>query len=240
MRAFLLLCLAAPSVGLADHPLITEDTGVLGAGRSLLEIHGERARDGERTALELAAKLAYGWSDTVDLQAELPYLRERIGDEVVKGRGDLWLGVKWRPYDDGPLSLAVMPSVTLPTGEDDAGRGAGRATWGADFVAGYEIRRLELLGHVGAVRNRNTRGEREALWHLSAAAAWAATQKLRLILDLSRDTNPDPRLSQSIREGLLGFTYALSRDVDLGLGAKKGLSDAADDRALRFGVKFRW
>jgi len=34
--------------------------------------------------------------------------------------------------------------------------------------------------------------------------------------------------------------YELSEDVDVGLGAKWGLSGAADDRALLAGVKLRF
>lgn len=240
IRAALVLCLLTPSLAWADHPFITEDTGVLGKGRALVEIHGERARDGGARGLELGAKLAYGIGESVDLQAELPYLRERADGQASEGRGDLWLGLKWRFHDEGPLSLAVLPSMTLPTGRDEAGLGAGRRTYGADVVAAYELGRLEALAHAGWLRNRNTLGERESLRHLSFAVAWMATEALRLIVDLSRDTNPDPTTSQSVREALVGMTYQLSPDIDLGLGLKTGLSDAADDRGVRFGARFRW
>jgi hypothetical protein len=39
---------------------------------------------------------------------------------------------------------------------------------------------------------------------------------------------------------VLGLLYAPSEEVDLGLGVKWGLSDAADDRALLAGVKLRF
>jgi hypothetical protein len=82
----------------ASHPLITEDTGVLGKGTWEVELHGERARDREngisRRRSDVSAKLGYGLTETADLEAELPYLREVTDGEVAKGRGDASLSVK--------------------------------------------------------------------------------------------------------------------------------------------------
>jgi hypothetical protein len=42
------------------------------------------------------------------------------------------------------------------------------------------------------------------------------------------------------RELVVGATYALSEGINLGLGLKKGLNDAADDQSVRMGVKLRF
>jgi hypothetical protein len=122
LRRLLAPLLAFPGAVWASHPLMTEDTGVLGAARWQVELHGERSRDRE----------------------------------------------------------------------------AGARTRGADAsgVLSYGM--------------------------------YAATDKLKLALDVGGDTNPDPESGSAMRE------------LVLGLGVKKGLSDPADDRAVLAGLKFRW
>ncbi len=144
----------------ADHPLITEDTEVLGKGGWQAELHGDRARDEDTRGTQVSGVLSYGFAEKADVQGE-----------VSEGRGD------------------------------------------ASIAAGYELARFQLLGDFGYLRNRNGRGERQSLWHASAAVLFAATENLKLVLD---------------------------EDIDLGVGLQKGLSDPADDRALRAGLKFRW
>lgn len=246
MSARRLLALLAlwPAWAAASHPLITEDTGVLGRGVGQIELHGERARDkaeGETTRrVDASAVLSYGVTEKADLQIELPYLREQAASEVAKGRGDASLSLKWRFFDAERLSLVAKPDLHFATGRDEHGLGAGRARWGLSLVAGYAAGRVELLAHAGYLKHRNTLGERTSLGHASIAGIYKATEKLKLALDLGRDRNPDPASGASIREVVLGLMYALSEDIDLGLGLKKGLSDPADDRALLAGMKLRF
>jgi hypothetical protein len=180
----------------ASHPLLTEDTGVLGAGVWQLELHGEAIR-AERD--HAAAVLAYGVAASADLQLEAP--RD----------GDATLSLKWRFYEAGPLRLVLKPDVT------DSG-------WGANFVAGYELGAVELLGHLGYAR-----ADGESSRHTSAAILVSALANLKLALDFARDTNPE----RDTR--VLGLIYALARDIDLGFGRKGG-----DERAWLFGAKLRW
>lgn len=220
MRRLLALVLAFPALAWASHPLITEDTGVLGAGRWQLEAHGERVRGtGER---ELALALAYGVADAADLQLEQPWARNGRTE-----RGDAVLSLKWRFLERDALSMVLKPEL------DEQGR------WGASLVAGYSFSRIEFLGHAGYLRNRASPGERESLRHASIAALYGATEQLRLALDLSRDTNPDPASRTSVRDAVLGLIYAPHDDVDIGLGLKRTLSDPRS-RALLAGIKYRW
>lgn len=211
-------CLAAGAAR-AGHPLLTEDTGVLGKDGRQLEVHGARAKDeGSRTS-EGAAALSYGITQKTDLQVELPYVRH-------DGTGDPSLALKWRFYDEGPVSMIIKPVVS-------------EEFWGSALAASFAPGDFELIGHVGYLRNRID-GERESLWHASIALLWSLGANTKLVVDLGRDTNPDPSSRTSIRERAIGVTYALTADVDLGLGSKKGLSDPADERAWLFGAKFRW
>jgi hypothetical protein len=239
--ALLVLC---SSPALASHPLVTEDTGVLEERVWQLELHGGRARDSRdgvaTRSTEVSAVLGYGVAARTELQVELPYVREVTDGEVVKGRGDAVLAAKWRFLERGPLSMVLKPELVLPTGRDELGLGAGRAQWGVNLAAAYELGRLETIAHVGYRRNRNVLGEREGLWHRSLALLWSATGKLRLVLDFALDTHPDPGPRAHERVWVYGATYALRDHIDLGLGIKKGLNAEADDRTLVAGLKLRW
>jgi hypothetical protein len=240
--AWLALLVSAPAW--ASHPLISEDTGVLGKGTWEFELHGERARDKEAGVTtrrsDAAIKLGYGIAENADLEAELPYVREVTDGEVARGRGDASLSVKWRFYEKEGFSLVFKPDLLLPTGRDELGLGAGRVRWAANLAAAYEWGRFEVLGHLGYTHNRNRVGERRSLWHASSALLYALTEKLRLLVDYGRDSSPDPTGAAQPRELVVGTTYAISERIDLGLGIKNGLSDAADDKSLRAGIKIRW
>ena len=112
--------------------------------------------------------------------------------------------------------------------------------WALNYAVGYELGSLEAIAHLGYTRNLNRIGERKALWHRSVALLWSATERWRLVLDLGLDSSPDPVPRTHERQLAFGISYALTDDVVLGVGAKKGLNDEADDRALLAGVKVRW
>ena len=246
MKAGLFFVVAALSAcaAHASHPLITEDTGVLGKGERQLELHGTRGRDAEEGArtrtTDASAVLGYGFAEAAEIQLELPYLRESVEGDVIKGRGDASLAVKWRFFEREGIRLVFKPQVFLPTGRDELGLGAGKSGWGANLVAGYEAGRWEFLLHGGYAHNRNVLGERRSLRHASAAVLFSATEKAKLVLDVSSDTNPDPSGSRSLREAVLGALLELSKDFDLGFGVKRGLNDAAEDRSALLGLKLRW
>ena len=135
------------SVVWASHPLLTEDTGVPGRGVYEFELHGERVRAPGVRGIKAVAKLGHGLAETLDVEVELPYTRVVADGSETAGRGDVGLGAKWRFYDNGAFSAALKPELLLPTGRDELGLGAGRARWGVNLAASYEIGRFELLAH---------------------------------------------------------------------------------------------
>ena len=210
------------SVAWASHPLLTGDTGVLGKGGYELGVHGERTRAAGDRSTEAVLKLGHGLGETLDVEVELPYMRTVAGGSATSGRGDAGLGAKWRFFENDAFSMALKPALLLPTGRDELGLGAGRARWGLNLAAAYELGRFELLAHQ------------------SVAVRFGATEKLRLVADLARDTSADPQTQAHAREAMLGAVYAPSDAIDLGLGFRKVLNDAADERGVRAGIKLRW
>lgn len=247
-RLLAALLLLGAQAARADHPLVTEDTGVLGAGRWQLELHGQETHD-RSAGLRLrdthaSATLARGVTDRLDLQIDLPcgqIEHEDAARHVTEsGVEDVSAAAKWRFYERGGFSTVFKPELRLPTGRDDAGLGTGRVGWAAGLAAAYEWRRLQLIGHGRYTANRNRVGEREALRHASLALLWSASERLRLVLDYGRDTNPDRAELTPARELVYGALYALSNDVDFGLGYVQGRSEPAADRSVRAGIKVRW
>jgi hypothetical protein len=227
----------------AAHPLITEDTGTQGKGRWQLEVNTEQSREASEgttvRAYQPAATLSYGAADNVDLQITGAYLRQKSDGLVVSGKLDTALDLKWRFLERGPLSLALKPGITLPTGRDDQGFGTGYANWGSLLILSYELEQWAFHSHVGYQRNRNTLGARSSLKHISAALWFKPAEKLTLAMDLSRDTDPDAASNEAIRQAVAGIIYSVTPDFDLDAGYRRG-SSAATDRAVLFGATLRW
>jgi Putative MetA-pathway of phenol degradation len=218
----------------AAHPLITEDTGTQGAGLHQLEVFGEADKDdrGER-AKEVAGVLSYGVGETADLQLGLPWHRNG-GDGV----GDASLDLKWRLFERDALSIALKPGITLPTGDEGDGRGTGKATWGTLLIVSYAPSAIALHAHAGYRRNENKLGERETLHQLAAAATYQLAA-VRLVAELTRETNPVPG-GRTVRYATIGAIWSMSRDLDLDIGWRRGHGGAPIDEALLIGAAVRW
>lgn len=233
----------APAAVHGAHPLITEDTGTQGKGNWQLEVNAESTRDSAdgvvTRGFQPAATLSYGVIDNVDLQFTQGYLRQKTEGTRVSGRLDSAIDVKWRFYENGALSLGLKPGVTLPGGRDEEGLGTGRATWGSLAILSYEPEGWAFHSHVGYRRNRNNLGQRESLKHVSAALWWKPTERVKLILDHSLDTNPDPASERTLRQTIVGIIYSVTPKFDLDAGVRRG-NDPAIDRALLFGTTLRW
>ncbi len=184
-------------------------------------------------------KLGRGVAENLDVEIELRYLRESADGTVLKGPGDTSLAAKWRFTTPMHVSLVLKPELLLPTGDETSGSGPADTRWGATLAAAYEAAPFELIANLGYLRNRNDRGERESLSYQSIALLFAATEKLKLIADLVRATDPDPQGGHT-RVLVAGITYEFSERLEVGLGVQEGLNDAADDRAVRLGVKLRF
>ena len=228
---------ALPAFG--AHPLITEDTGTQGKGGWQLEVNGERYKDTveDETSRgkQASAVLSYGVTEKADLQVGLPYQ----DNGVERGKGDVAIDLKWRFYESGPLSLGLKPGITLSTGDEERGLGAGRTTWGTLAIVSYDVEGAALHTHAGYRHNDNVHGLRKSLWHLSAALWWKATEALKVVGDLSYDTNPDPTSDTLVRQWVFGLIYSVTKNFDLDVGYRRG-NDPAIDRAYMAGVTLRW
>lgn len=244
----LLLAFAVTPCAFAAHPLLTEDTATQGLGRFQLEVQGESWRDraaGERSrGLQSAAILSIGLQDALDLQIGAAALRERrdtaSGSTLRKGALDATLDLKWRFFEREALSLGLRPGLTLPTGRKTPGLGNARMGFGALLILSYQPGPLAFHSHLGYKRNRNVHGDRKALGHVSAAASYELAKDLRLVADLSRDSNREPGARTPLRYAIAGAIWSATPDVDLDIGLKRGISGPAADNAVLLGATLRW
>lgn len=245
LRPFLLAAITfLPEVGFAAHPLITEDTGTQGAGRGQMELTSERAddkEDGETTDSNVV--LAYGMTEDLDVIVNVPHSRVVTDSEGqtsrADGLGDVGLDMKWRFFDEGALSFAIKSGITLPTGDERLGLGAGKTGYSAFLVSTVAQAPWAFHLHLGYIANKNVIGEEEHIWHASYAAA-RDFGPLKLVADLGTYSNTDPDSRVKPAFLILGLIYNLLDNVDIDLGYKKGVTDTETDRAFLAGLAMRF
>ena len=245
--------LLMPSSAGAGHPLITDDSGTQGMGKSQLEINGQRDLDKETLAgvqvktgaIELAVVLSYGIADSVDLVVGMPYHWNRTKEDGVttfssSGRGDSAFEAKWRFYEKSALSFALKPGIRFPTGDENKGFGPGKTGYSLYFIASQEVMPWAFHANFGYMRNENRLEENEDLWHLSFAGTYALTDTLTAAANIGMERNPDPTSHQEPAFVLGGIIYSMNEDLDLDLGVKYGMSRAEADRSFLAGAVFRF
>jgi len=246
---------AGPAV--AALPLITDDTGTQGKGKSQIEMCNQWGFDKEtddssgtnvttRTRqTELKFQYSYGVTETADLILGIPYQWKKTEiDDVtasdVNGVADLSLEVKWRFYEKDGLSFALKPGVTLPAGDKDKDLGTGRVTGTIFFTTTRDWEFWAAHANVGYKRNENKLDQREDIWHISAAGEWRATKNLRIAANVGAESNPDPASQTNPAFALGGIIYSVSKDLDLCVGVKRALNKAETDYTIMGGLTVRF
>nr|NIN00664.1 transporter [candidate division Zixibacteria bacterium] len=230
------MTLIYPSVAYAAHPLITDDTGTQGKRKFQVEFTGEATYDKEtdldgktrETGGELSAIVSYGIIDNIDIVLGIPYQWARVKVDGVTvsdedGLSDISLEGKWRFYDKERLSFALKPGITLPTGNEKRGLGAGRATYSMVFITTKEIKKLAFHLNLSYTRNENKVDERNDIWHASLASELEVVKDLKAVANIGIERNPDKSSSTDPAFLLGGLIYSLLENLDIDLGFKVGL-----------------
>lgn len=247
-------CCSAAGAVWAMHPLITDDAGTQGKGRFQIELNGSFGSD-RATAVgttvteresELIGNLTIGAGENVDIFLEVPHAWRRIsinnGSPLDAGNGpaDASIGAKWRFFEKDGFGLAVKPALTLPTGDENRGFGAGRAGGSLFLIAAKESEPWGVFLNLGYIRNENLAGESKNLWHASLAVTLEVAEHLKIAANAGIEKNPDPAASDDPAFGLAGVIYSIGKDLDLDAGMKFGLNDPETDRTYLAGVTVRF
>jgi len=253
---FFLVTLASASA-FAAHPLITDDTGTQGGGKYQLEINGGIGFDSEEsagtksreTAAEGTLAVTAGVADSVDVVLSVPFAWSRETAEGVRisngGISDVTLEAKWRFLEAGPLSFALKPGISLPTGDAAKGLGNGRVSYGAALVTTVNLEPVLVHLNLGYARNEFRRAEdrecgRRNIWRGSVAATTEVAKGLQLAADLGVESNPD-KSDRTLPAYLLGgVIWSVNDSIDLDAGIKGGLTRPETDIAGLTGITYHF
>jgi hypothetical protein len=238
-----------------DRPGLNTPACTVEPGRVVAELglgdwtHEKDASSITDTVVAGDALLRVGLTDRLEAQlgwAAYGHVRtkDRLTGAVTKqaGVGDMLVGFKWnlRNPDGSGLSVALLPSVMLPTG----GSAIGAGDWGAGLVVpvSYDLGHglsLALSPELDAAVDGDGKGR-----HLAYGAA--AGMGLAISKDLSgaieaqliRDDDPDGHVTQALAG--LSFGWKPTDDMQLDVGVNVGLNQNSPDRELYVGVVRRF
>lgn len=247
------MMLVYQGVAFAAHPLITDDAGTQGKGKFQIELNGEFTYDKEiglggttrEAGGEVAAIISYGIIDTIDIVLCVPYQWTKVKVEGVTisdedGISDISLEGKWRFYDKNRLSFAVKPGITFPTGNEERGLGAGRATYSMFFINTIEVEPLAIHINLGYTRNENKVDERKDIWHASLASEAQIIKDLKAVGNIGVERNPDKSSGTPPAFILGGLIYSIFENLDVDLGFKVGLNKPETDYSILAGIALRF
>jgi hypothetical protein len=242
----------------AAHPLITDDTGTQGKGKMQLEINGETGYDKEKEdgvtikarESEIAAAFSYGIRDNIDIVIGLPYvwIEEKEDGEITadeNGISDVSLEVKWMFYENGGLSLALKPGITLPAGDEEKGLGSGRMSYSITFIATKEMEPWAFHLNLAYIRNEYKLDEdkdanRKDIWHASLASEVEIINNLKAVANIGIEKNPDKESDVDPAFIIAGIIYSFNENLDIDFGVKGGLNKPETDLTYLAGIATRF
>ena len=192
-----IMLLACVEAAFAAHPFITDDPKTQGKGNFELQLGTQFIRTGDDgatlSAFQFSPQLSYGVVDSVDLQIRPNYnvaFSTGVDPQRASGFGDVFVGVKWRFFEEGEWSGAVGAGSGFPVGNAGRGLDAGQSTPFAYLIGMYATEKIQIQSAVGAIRNAAIPDGRGWLAHVSAAALWKPQPQLQVGIEVIADQNP--------------------------------------------------
>lgn len=229
------------SAAFAAHPLVTEDTGTQGVGNFELELGNSWSLNDGGRVYTLRPQLSYGASPSLDLIVQPSWLSARDSSGArMRGFGDTNLDAKLRFFGREPISFGVRAGVSAPTAEDGFGLKPPGYSPHAVLVATVDSAPLAVHANLGYAHVPGAAGVRPNLYHLSAAAMAAFTERLTLVVDTATDSSSDATIRSRPAVALTGAIYTVRPGLDLDIGFLTGLNSSAVDRQWLLGITYRW
>jgi hypothetical protein len=244
---------AAPAFGAL--PLLSDDTITQGKGKTQIEMSYQYDSDNDdgikKEASRPRVQLTYGLLDPLDVILEIPYLfvQQTRGGVTTSndGIGDVTLALKWRFYGEKEkgLQFAIKPSVTFPTGDEAKGLGFGREAYGITFISSFEREEWIVSANLGYLYNEyGLQSERDTyranIWSVGISGQYEPVEKLWLVGEIGVLSNPDVTSDTPLAFINVGVIYELTKNVDLDVGYKYGLTKPAIDYTISGAVTVRF
>lgn len=209
----------------AGPPYLTDDPDPVDPGHFEVNVAviANRSHDGSEGSLP-RIELNYGAMENLQLGIATPIVfDDPRGENTHVGLGDLQLSAKYRFLPEAPdrPMVAFFPSITLPTGDDDRGLGAGKLTlllplW---FQKSWDDDKWTTFGGGGWVYNPVGRN----YWVTGWAIQRQVTEKLAIGGELFFQT-ADGADAEDVLSGNLACVYDVSDLLHLHLSVGKDLS----------------
>lgn len=230
----------------ADRPLAGEDSCTVPRGRVQVELgvidwNHQRAGGAQADSLTLASPvLKYGLSSTTDVEVTItPFTRSVSHADGVRdaasGVGDSQFGLKHR-FVDGPVSVAVLPSVSLPTAS--AGLGSGKVETSIALPVDIDLPmslQLNLSPQLSRVANAEAKGY-HLVTQLSAGLTVPLSSRWSIDEGIWAAIDRDPAGHQHQSSAETAITYAPRSDTQFDVEVDVGLTRATPGLGLLFGV----
>jgi len=249
----ILILRAVPAFG--AHPLFTDDTITQGKGKTQVEMsyqYDSNNDDGIKTETGRSkVQLTYGMLDPLDIILDIPYLfvqQTQAGETTSNdGIGDITLSLKWRFYGEKEkgLKFAIKPSVTFPTGDEAKGLGFGREAYGITFISTFEREEWCVSANVGYLYNdyglpSDRDAYRRDIWSASLSGQYEIFEKVWLVGEVGVLTNPNAASDTPLAFINGGLIYELTKNVDLDIGYRYGLTKPMFDYSISGAVTIRF
>jgi hypothetical protein len=237
-----------------DRPDKTESAYSVDAGHFQIEMdllsytHDQSRHETAKSLAIAATNFKVGVLNNVDLQIVVEsYNIQRTKDRDtgdssrLSGFGDVTFRSKINLWgnDGGPTALSVMPFVKVPTPKRDLGNGATEG--GVIFPFAMEL--PCEWGFGAQVEVDHLRDSDSSDYHQefsqTATVSHDIVGKLGGYVELFNSVSNE-RHSAWIATFDLGFTYSITRDIQLDAGVNIGLTDAADDVNPFIGLSMRY
>jgi len=218
-----------------------------GTARRAWDADGDVARRGGKlreTALLFG--LTRGIARDFDIGVAVAY--EDAGDdaagESARGLGDLTVAPRWKFASAGVWGLALLPSVTLPTGSEGndrhAGTTQGYSSAALGMVAVAALRRATLNLDLGCeVPFGSDRGDARETWIADAALGWQVHPRVQAEVELNLASEAACGApSCTCLACTTGFLLLTERLGRFQLGAQPALRGRGVDRTTS--VHFAW
>jgi len=245
---FSLITFFAGSAHAVKPPLFTDEATTIGKGKVEIELNGEYAHNSDEGVTEketvIEPKFTYGVAENIDIALAAPYkfIRVRGGadDFSSDGFGDAAISLKWRLYEEHGLAFAVRPGITLPTGSHEDELGTGKVTYSLFLLGTKEFHHGAFHANIGYLRNENKSDARKDILFGSAAVEYEAVEHLALVADIGIHTNADKNSNTHPAYILGGLIYSVSKNMDVDLGLRGGLTKTEPDYTLLWGMKLKF
>src|SRR4030042_242596 len=250
VMVFFLMTTAA----IAGHPLITDDTGTQGKGKGQVEVGlsffydkdiVDEATTFKTEGGEAAVGITVGLMDTLDVVLGIPYAWYTLDENDTRvdradGLSDISFDAKWRFFEKDGWALALKPGISLPSGDEDKGLGAGRSTYHMFLIGTKELEPAAFHVNMGYIRNENNADERKDIWHASFAAEIEVIKDLKLLANIGMERNPATDSDNHPAFILGGLSYDVSERIAVDAGIKYGLTSPETNISYLLGTTIKF